>query len=253
MTIYYLFIFAFGAIVGSFLNVVILRYNTNEPILKGKSRCFSCNKNLKWYELIPIVSFIIQGGKCRECKSKISWQYPIVEILSGIVFLSVFSINYQILNNLSLYFILSTLYYLAIFSLLIVIAVYDLRHQIIPDFFVYSFDVLAFFAPLVTSYKLQVTSFLAGILFFSFFGLLWLASRGRWMGFGDAKLVLGMGWLLGFYKGLWALLFAFWIGAIVGIFLVLFSKKRYNLNSAIPFGPFLVLGTLISFLVKISV
>jgi prepilin signal peptidase PulO-like enzyme (type II secretory pathway) len=95
--------------------------------------------------------------------------------------------------------------------------------------------------------KIGIWSFLAGIIFFSFFGLVWLVSRGNWMGLGDAKLALGIGWLLGLSKGILALLFSFWTGALVGIFLLFFFKKEYNMKSRIPFGPFLILGAIIAF------
>ncbi len=249
-------VFIFGTIVGSFLNVAILRYGTGQSIIKGGSRCFSCGKKLKWHELIPVISFIIQKRKCRNCGSKISWQYPLIEILTGLIFLLVFSSQYSVVSNMSFYFLLSTFYFLVVFSLLIIIAVYDLRHQIIPNKFVYIFIFLSFFSLFIENWSLKIENydivwhFLAGIIFFSFFALLWLISNGRWMGFGDAKLALGIGFLLGLEKGIWAFAFSFWIGAIVGIFLVLLSKKRYNLKSSIPFGPFLILGVLLSFLLN---
>jgi prepilin signal peptidase PulO-like enzyme (type II secretory pathway) len=136
---------------------------------------------------------------------------------------------------------------------LIIISVYDLHHQIIPNSFVYVFAILAFLS-LFRNWKLEIRNFdtaglLAGVIFFTFFGLLWWISKGKYMGFGDAKLALGIGWLLGLKQGIMALLFSFWIGAFVGILLVLFRKKKYNLKSALPFGPFLVLGALIAFLI----
>jgi len=238
--------------VGSFLNVVILRYNTGESIVKDGSRCFICGNKLKWHELIPIFSFIAQKGKCRNCKSKISIQYPIVELLTGLIFLLIFNFNFLILNQFSNFLIFKLFYYWIIASLLIVIAVYDFRHQIIPNFFVYSFNILAFLNLFgIWSLEFGIFKtwyFLAGIIFFSFFGLFWLISKGKWMGLGDAKLALGIGWLLGFSKGLPALMLAFWIGAAVGIFLLIFFKKSYNIKSKLAFGPFLALGTLIAFL-----
>jgi len=227
------FVFILGTIIGSFLNVVILRYNTGESIIKNGSRCFGCGKRLNWYELIPIVSFLIQKGRCRSCKSKISIQYPLVELLTGILFLLIFQITH--------YSLLVTGYYFIIFSLLIIIAVYDFRYQIIPDLFVYLFNFFALFN------LFRIYDFIVGLVFFGFFGLLWLVSRGNWMGLGDAKLALGIGWLLGLFKGILALLLSFWTGALVGIFLLFFFKKEYNIKSRIPFGPFLILGIIIAF------
>ncbi len=242
------FVFIFGTIIGSFLNVVILRYNTGESVVQNGSRCFSCGKKLKWHELIPILSFIIQRGRCQSCKSRISWQYPLIEMLTGLIFLLVFSIRYQVFSNFSFYFLLSTFYYFIIFSILIVIAVYDLRHQIIPNVFVYAFDILAFLSLFrISDFEFRIYDFWAGIIFFSFFASLWLVSRGKWMGLGDAKLALGIGWLLGLVRGILALLLSFWVGAAVGIFLLFFLKDKYNIKSKISFGPFLILGALLAF------
>ena len=244
-------IFIFGAIVGSFLNVVILRYNTGQSLVKGGSRCFNCGHKLDWLELIPIFSFLFQAGRCRQCRSKISWQYPIVEILTGIIFVLVFSIQLSAFNNFSFYFLLSTVYYLVIFSLLIIIAVYDFRHQIIPDLFVYTFIILSFLSLFqVSNFKFQISSFLAGVAFFVFFAAIWFLTKGKGMGFGDAKLALGLGWFLGLEKGIWALMISFWLGAGVGIFLVFLFKKRYNIKSKIAFGPFMILGLILSFFIN---
>ncbi|MBI4692290.1 MAG: prepilin peptidase [Candidatus Terrybacteria bacterium] len=247
-----IFIFIFGTIIGSFLNTVIFRYHTGESIIKTGSRCFSCGKKLKWYELIPIASFAIQRGRCRSCGSKISWQYPIVEIITGLLFLLIFNFQFSIFNKITDYWLLITGYYWLIFSLLIIIAVYDFRHQIIPNKIVYLFDILVLLNLFrISDFGFRISGigkdFLAGIIFFAFFASLWLVSRGTWMGLGDAKLALGIGWFLGFYKGILALLVSFWLGAIVGIFLLLFLRNRYTIKSRIAFGPFLILGAFVSF------
>ncbi len=239
----YIFVFILGAIIGSFLNVIILRYNTGESVVSSGSRCFSCGKKLSWPELIPIFSFFFQKGRCRKCKSKISWQYPIVEALTGLIFLAVFwKSGFQAEAGLP--------YYWLIFSLLIAISVYDIRHQIIPNGLVYFLIFLSFFSPIITHYSLRVTGYdyIACLAFFSFFGLLWLVSSGRWIGLADAKLALAMGWLLSPGLASLGLLLAVWAGAIFGIFLLLFSPKNFTLKSRIPLGPFLAFGTIIAFL-----
>lgn len=137
----YIFIFIFGAIIGSFLNVVILRYNTGESVVYSGSRCFSCGKKLTWSELIPIFSFLIQKGRCRQCKSKISPQYPIVELITALVFCAIF---WKLNHQFDFYSVPSAAYWLAVFGSLIVISVYDFRHQIIPDKIVYLLIFLAF-------------------------------------------------------------------------------------------------------------
>ena len=238
----YFFVFVFGTVIGSFLNVVICRYNTGVSIAKGRSRCSCCGKKLKWNELIPIVSFIVQKRRCANCGSKISFQYPLVELLTGLIFLSIFLIT----PNTG-YWLLATGYFFTIFSILMVIAVYDLRHQIIPNKLVYAFIALSFFSPIITNYSFRISDYIAGFAFFVFFASFWLFSKGRWMGLGDAKLSLGIGWLLGFFNGLVALMVSFWAGALLSIFLIVYNKK-YSLKSRVAFGPFLIFGALVAFL-----
>jgi len=239
---FYFFVFVLGAVVGSFLNVVILRLNTGQSIVSGRSKCFSCAKKLRWYELLPVISFIFLRGKCSACKTKISWQYSLVETITGIIFVLLFQ---QSQNIFSFGFFILT------FSFLIIIAVYDYRHQIIPNLFVWIFNGLAFIGLFRTSdFGFRIfnwNNLLSGFILFAFFALLWGVSKGRWMGFGDAKLALGIGWLLGMTKGIAAITLAFWIGAIAGVLLIYLNKSKYGLKSSIAFGPFMVLGTAISF------
>ena len=147
--IIFIFVFLLGTIIGSFLNVVIYRFNTGKTIVKGRSICMTCNRELRWYELIPLFSFLIQKGKCRRCAIKISHQYPLVEFLTGIIFVLIahrfLSILYVSLG-LYLFFLI---FFVFIFSLLIVISVYDLRHKIIPDKLSYLF---IFFSKIIFSF-----------------------------------------------------------------------------------------------------
>ncbi|MCR4284012.1 MAG: prepilin peptidase [Parcubacteria group bacterium] len=245
-TLIYFFVFIFGTIIGSFLNVVIARYNTGESMFKGRSKCFSCGKTLLWYELIPVFSFIAQNGKCRKCGSKISAQYPIVEVLTGVVFaLTWYTITWRLGFQFEGQMAFFAIYFWGIFSLLIVIAVYDFYHQIIPDGLVYAFIILSFLS-LFISQRTVLWDFIGGIIFFLFFALFWFFSKGKWMGLGDAKLSLGIGWLLGFWVGLASIILSFWIGAVVGLFFIF--SKRLGLKSKIAFGPLLIAGTFIGFL-----
>lgn len=139
-------------------------------------------------------------------------------------------------------------YWLTVFSILIAISAYDLRHQIIPDKLVYPFILLAVGCWLLVE-RASLYYLLAGAFFFGFFALLWLISRGKWLGFGDAKLALGLGFLLGPWNSLAAFLFSFWLGGLVGIFLMALKKKRFNLKTQIPFAPFLVVGSFLAFLI----
>ena len=250
-----LVVFIFGAIIGSFLNVVVLRYQTGLSVVKGQSICFSCSKTLCWYELVPIFSFLVQKGRCRKCLSKISWQYPAVEFISASLFLATFwhlgglsAIWWQLV--LTLIFI----------SLLIIIAVYDLKHKIIPDGWALSLAIIAViyitcnFWPIIGHGSFW--DWLAGPIIAAPLALLWLVSSGRWMGLGDAKLMLGLGWFLGLSEGLSSLIMGFWLGAIYGLFIMFFGLslfgKKITIKSEVPFAPFLILGWIIAYFVGLD-
>lgn len=242
--------FILGTIVGSFLNVVIFRYNTGLSFITGRSKCFSCGKTLHWYELLPLFSYMMLGGKCLGCSSKISPQYFIVELLTALIFSGVF-LRFGMTSLLPLYLVIS--------SLLITMAVYDFKHKIIPDGMVYSFIVFSFAAllvshPLKELFGLPISlDLLAGPILFAFFAFFWLISKGKWMGFGDAKLAIGVGFLLGFSGGSYAIILAFWIGAAVSLFFILLqklkiSKLKLSLKSEVPFAPFIILAVFIQLL-----
>jgi leader peptidase (prepilin peptidase)/N-methyltransferase len=219
-------------------------------LVTGGSKCLACAKQLRWYELLPVCSFLLQRGQCRRCFSKISWQYPLVELVTGLLF-------WFSLRVFGLTAILPL--YLVIMSLLIVITVYDLRHKIIPDGLVYAFIILSIVPALVSGDRGVIWShLLAGLVLFLFFFLLWRISDGRWMGFGDAKLAVGVGFLLGLSGGVSAIVLAFWIGAAIGVILLALShwrwgRKRFNMKSEIPFAPFIVLGLLLNLLYHLNV
>lgn len=247
---------ALGLIIGSFLNVVIFRFNTGRSF-GGRSGCMTCEKKLSWHELIPLFSYIGLRGRCSKCKSKISAQYPIVEALTGIIFAGIF-LKFQDLFFLDTFaFSISYAFYATMFSVLLVVAVYDFKHKIIPDAFSLAFGIITFiglfffkdfiFYPHIP----PVSEFLAGVLLAIPFFLLWLVSKGKWMGLGDGKLALGLGWLLGFSRLLSGVVLAFWSGAIIGVLLMIFSKK-HHMKSEIPFAPFLVLGVLLSFFLQLE-
>ena len=248
----YLFIFLLGLSVGSFLNVVIHRLETKEPIIKSRSRCPKCGTVLKWFDLIPLVSFIWRKGRCGYCNKKISWQYPLVELATGLLFLFVILNTSHLrgtgsVKNLSILLQDPSLtfrmtFHLIIVSLLIVIFVYDLKHYLIPDKIIYPAVGIAFLYSLFiihnSLFNHFISAFLAGGFFLSFV----LISKGRWMGLGDVKLAFLMGLVLGWPNILMALFLSFASGAIVGLGLIAFGKKK--LKSEVPFGPFLVAGTI---------
>ncbi len=251
--IFSLLFLVFGAIVGSFLNVVILRLNTGRGI-GGRSGCMSCGKVLGAFELVPVASFLLQGGKCTKCKSKLSWQYPIVEALSAIVFFLLGHMFFPSVLDVHASAVVIFALYAIIFSLLIVIAAYDFRHTVIPDRLVFAFIILSFLTTSIAygpafSYMYIFYAVLLAVPF----ALLWYVSKGKWMGLGDAKLALGIGFLLGGSAGLLALMFGFWAGAIVAVMLMLFKKKGVSMKTEIPFAPFLILGTLLVFFLKLDI
>jgi prepilin signal peptidase PulO-like enzyme (type II secretory pathway) len=250
-------VFVLGLSVGSFLNVVICRLQTKELILFSRSHCPKCRAVLRWYDLIPVLSFLIQRGKCRYCGKRISWQYPIVEISTACLFLLIFNFKFLILNEFLILNFINLFYYFFIVSLLIIIFVYDLKHYIIPDKIVYPailvsgiwllLGVLPGVLPLggdFLSHAKGWTPILAALLASGFFLSLVLVSQGKWLGLGDVKLAFLMGLILGWPNILLALFLAFFSGAIVGIGLIVAGKK--NIKSEIPFGPFLAGATIIA-------
>lgn len=232
------FFLVFGASIGSFLNVLIDRLPNNQG-LQGRSKCDYCGKKIAWYDLFPVFSYFILNGKCRYCKKKLSFQYPFIEILTGIIFLLVF-----LSGKGSSYFSLFAL--LGIVSSLIVIFVSDLKYHLISDYLLASlaiFSLVFHFANSLTLqyiFKEQVISAL--IVSLPIF-LIYFLSHEKAMGLGDVYLTAIMGFLLGWGAGFLALYFAFVTGAIIGIVLMVSHKKK--IKSRIPFGPFLVFGTVL--------
>ena len=257
---FYILIFILGISVGSFLNVVICRLKTKETILFNRSYCPKCRAVLKWYDLIPVLSFLLQKGRCRYCNAKISWQYPIVEISTGLLFLLIVQ-NYVILSvsegsyaiittrffaSLRMTDFLNLIYYFIIVSFLIIIFVYDLKHYIIPDRIIYPgiiISLLYLLAAAAAAYDSLFSYFLSAFIASGFFLALVLVSEGKWMGLGDVKLSFLMGLILGWPNILFALFLSFLSGAVIGIGLIIFGKKGFK--SQIPFGPFLAGSTIL--------
>lgn len=246
--------FIFGTIIGSFLNVVVLRFRTGR-LFGNRSICFSCSKVLRWFELVPVFSFLFQKGKCLRCKTGISWQYPIVEVGTGLLFALTALYFFPVFELNISYFLLFTFYFLILFSLLVAITIYDFHHKIIPNEFVYTFiffGIIGLFLPTgINSIEFGWYNIFAGVLIAIPFVLLWLISKGRWMGLGDPKLMIGMGTVLGLAQGIAAVVVSFWIAAFVGIILIL--TKRAGRKTEIPFAPFLVFGFIITFFCKLDI
>jgi len=270
----YFIIFLFGISLGSFLNVIIYRLPKDEKI-SGRSRCPHCKKVICWYDLIPVFSFIMLSGKCRYCHQKISLQYPLVEIATGILFLLIFNFQFSPQDPAKAgptgQAIFNIIYLWLIACFLVVIFVVDLKHYIIPDKIIYPAIGIAFLYQVIFNFQFspkeslrlptgqaifnkfsisnfQITNFYPPILSAlgaaAFFLVIVLVSHGHWMGLGDVKLAGFMGLFLGWPNILMALFLAFGLGAIIGLGLVILGKKKFK--SEIPFGPFLVAGTLLA-------
>jgi leader peptidase (prepilin peptidase) / N-methyltransferase len=259
LELFSIFVFILGTIIGSFLNVVILRYSTGRNT-RGRSFCFTCGKTLGALELIPVFSFLMLGGKCKKCNSRISLQYICVELLTGFLFLAVFL---KFFSNIYTIPFFTLTYYFTLFSILVVIGVYDLKHKIVPDRLAFLFAGISLFGLLwfkSYDYLFSYPGFLdllAGPIFFLPFYTLWRFSGGRLIGLGDGKLAIGIGWMLGLVAGTSAIILGFWIGAVFSLCLMfwgyIFHHKKVGLKTEIPFAPFLILGVLVAFMFDIDI
>lgn len=238
-------VFIFGLVVGSFLNVVIWRFHAKESILTGRSHCPKCRHVLGLSELVPVVSFIFQKGKCRHCRKSISWQYPLVELSTAILFLIAY-LPYDLrLTNYNFFLLARTWFVIAV---MIVIFVYDLKYYLILDKIIYPAAAVIFltspFVSTVLNWRGVADVFFAAAICAGFFLLQYLISHGKWIGGGDVKMGAFMGLILGVKGALTALFFAYVIGAIFGLVLVAVNKK--TMKSQLPFGTFLAVGTLVA-------
>ncbi len=237
-----LYLFLIGLSIGSFLNVIIDRLPAGESIWLGRSHCDNCRKTLNWYDLIPVVSFIILQRKCRQCHKKISWQYPLIEISTGFLFLFTYVSMMQITGTG--FIVPHLIYYLALSGSLLAILVTDLKYRIIPDQILIFLTVISLIYQSVYFQQLIMGNLMSGIISLLFFLMLVIITRGRGMGLGDVKLAFVMGLMLGFPKIIVALYLAFLTGAVVSLILILIHKK--SMKSTIAFGPFLVCATFFS-------
>ena len=241
-------LFIFGLLIGSFLNVLIWRLPQGD-VPTGRSRCVTCGHILSSRELIPVFSYIFQGGRCLHCKVKFSSRYVIIELITGALFV-VCSLFFWPSDLLSTLIFIKALFVVCV---LVIIFVIDLEHYLILDVVLWPSAIIIFMlnvtldlasAHVFLSFSsLWLSGLLAGLCAFLLFYAVWAVSKGRWIGFGDVKLVFVMGLILG-PSGLgMALLLAFWLGALVSVPLVLLGKKQFS--SKIPFGTFLSAATLI--------
>lgn len=235
--------FILGASIGSFLNVLIDRLPKNQSIL-GRSRCDFCKKKIVWYDLIPVLSYFILKGRSRCCHKKLSFQYPLVETITGLMFVFLFKDSP----------LLKTVFIGGIISTLIVIFFSDFKYHLISDYILWAFFIFSllfkiwtpdFFGPTSSIHLVKegIQSIISGIFVALPIFFIYYISHERAMGLGDVYLSAIIGFLLGWKQGFIALYTAFITGGIYGLILIITRKKK--LRSKIAFGPFLVIGTLI--------
>jgi leader peptidase (prepilin peptidase)/N-methyltransferase len=243
------FIFLLGLGVGSFLNVLIYRFPRRISVVWGRSFCPKCRKKIAWFDNIPIFSFIFLKGHCRHCHSPISWRYPVVELLTAVLFL-LGATRLGNLSNLGYLGIAEVGLTWVLFSALVVIFFIDLEHQVIPDEIllpvIFLFLLSKIFAPHFNTQYLILNTLLPAVGASIFLLIIWALTKGRGMGLGDVKLAFLMGLSLGFPKVVVAFYLAFLTGAIIGVILILVKKARFG--QKIAFGPFLAAATVITVL-----
>lgn len=228
----YIVVFLYGIVIGSFLNVLIYRVPKKENIVSTRSHCMSCGYQLNWYDLVPLFSFLVLGGKCRKCKTKLSVQYPLVEGLNGVLYLAVFA-KY----GLSI----DSLLYCLLFSALLALSVIDFRTYEIPvgfNVFILALGLVRVFTDLSNWLEYGI-GFLAVS---AFLAILYFVTKGRAIGGGDVKLMAVTGLILG-----WKLnVMAFFIGCILGSVIHLIRMKVSGEDHVLAMGPYLAAGVAIA-------
>jgi len=230
--------YIFGSCIGSFLNVCILRIPRDISIAFPPSACTNCNEPIKWYDNIPVFSYIFLLGRCRNCKTKISIQHPLVELFTGFMaFYTVWSFSLS----------LKALFIFIFICILIVISIIDLHHQIIPDIIslpgIPVFFIFALILNEIELFDLILGIIVGGGILYLIAFLYFFLTKKEGMGGGDIKLLAMIGSFIG-YKGVFFTIFVSSVlGTIIGILLILLKGR--DMKYAVPFGPFLSLGALI--------
>ena len=224
----YIVIFIFGITIGSFLNVCIYRIPLHQSIVTVSSHCMTCGRKLKWYDMIPVFSWLLLGGKCRSCKSKISLQYPVIESLNGILYVVI-----CLVNGMDLF----SLIYCLMTSALLTLSLIDWRTYEIPSGINGFLFILGVAAAVLD--RGNLLSHLAGMVCVSgFLGILYLISRGRAIGGGDIKLMFACGLILGWKQ----IILAFLLGCIIGSVIHLIRIRVQGEGHVLAMGPYLSAG-----------
>ena len=228
----YILIFLYGIVIGSFLNVVIVRVPRKESIVKVRSHCENCGYQLKWFDLIPIFSYLVLGGKCRKCKTKISAQHLILEVLNGILYVFTFFIAG---------FSLKTVLLCLLFSALLALSLIDFKTYEIPVGFQYVIFVLAVCRTILdrANWSEHVIGFFAvSVVLY----LMYVISKGTAIGGGDVKLMA----VCGLFVGWKVIIFAFLLGCIVGSVVHIIRMKLSGESHVLAMGPYLSIGVFVA-------
>src|SRR3989344_41590 len=232
-------VFLLGAIVASFIGVLVARLHTGEGFLSGRSRCDACNAPLSVSSLIPVVSYCLTGGCARCCSARLSPYAPLTEFLLGGLF---------VLSYLAIGPVGALPLFLLSLSVLLALVLYDLRHQILPPLLLATFVLTSavtgyVLAPSLSSFfSTSLSAFLIGLSL----ALVHLLSRGRAMGLSDAPLAFGLALLVG-PAALPGFLFSFWIGAVIGIAMLVRRPRGSRIGGEVPFAPYLAAGFLLAY------
>ncbi len=249
---YYLFLFFLGLVLGSFLNVVVMRSLRGESWVEGRSKCDHCQHQLAWYDNIPLLSYIWLRGKCRYCGAKIPLQHPVTELLVGSLFVWWGLVGREFFRLVEVpgIRIIQPLFWLAIGLILAVVVLVDWFYGVIPDWCIWLGGILTIgYRGLlwwqgIMRFEDVVHTLMAAVGAWMFFYFLYRLTNKRGMGLGDVYLAPVLGLILGWPRVLIGLMMAFILGAVAGIFLMIFGGK--NLKSTLPFGPFMVAGSFLA-------
>lgn len=238
----FIIMFLFGLIVGSFLNVVIFRFGFSEHS-RARSGCQSCNKPLRWFELIPVVSFFIQKGKCRGCGSSLSPQYPLVELATAILFVLTLWVSAPLFTIASWVAVGAFLLFVSAFVALLV---YDIKHTLVPLPFAWALIGSALVIRLADAFSVGhalplYDGIIGALVLGALFTFIVIVTKGKGMGVGDIYVAVALGLLFGVVEGVEVAMLAFWIGALVGTVLLVL-KKNATMKTEVPFVPFLFIA-----------
>ncbi len=232
MILFYIIVFLYGIVIGSFLNVLIFRIPKKEKLVMTRSHCMSCGYQLRWFDLIPLFSFLVLGGKCRKCKTRLSVQYPIIEALNGVLYLAVFA-RYGVS--------VESLLYCLLFSALLALSVIDFRTYEIPtgfNYFILTLGLIRVATDMENWLEYAIGLVAVSLVLY----LIYRISNGAAIGGGDVRLMAATGLLLGWKRNV----LAFLLGCIIGSVIHVARMKISKADHVLAMGPYLAVGVAIA-------